>query len=264
MITEESFVDFKCPHCNEPVSFPQESAGFVQACPNCTESFIVPEDGSEVGKQIPLPIKTPRLILRRLAAHDWKDLLELMSDEEFFRYRDGVPLEEESVLHWLESDVHVKLTTPEQALYLGIEVQNGGKLIGYLSLDIHRPATTPGHVQHWPQPELSPAGIRPGSGGGPARLLLRGTKAAPGRRLVRQPECRGVPAPGEGGPATRGRICEEPMGARGVDELDLVRRVGRRVSGGRGRCAAAQLTEETKSGLRIGNQGLAGKAKGAE
>lgn len=139
MITEESFVDFKCPHCNEPVSFPQESAGFVQACPNCTESFIVPEDGSEVGTQIPLPIKTPRLVLRRLAAHDWKDLLELMSDEEFFRYRDGVPLEEEGVLHWLESDVHVKLTTPEQALYLGIEVQNGGKLIGYLSLTFTDP-----------------------------------------------------------------------------------------------------------------------------
>ena len=139
MITEESFVDFKCPHCNEPVSFPQESAGFVQACPNCTESFIVPEDGSEVGKQIPLPIKTPRLVLRRLAAHDWKDLLELMSDEEFFRYREGVPLEEEGVLHWLESDVHVKLTTPEQALYLGIEVQNGGKLIGYLSLTFTDP-----------------------------------------------------------------------------------------------------------------------------
>jgi [ribosomal protein S5]-alanine N-acetyltransferase len=134
MITEESFVDFKCPHCSELVSFPQESAGFAQACPNCTESFIVPEDGSEVGKHIPLPIKTPRLILRRLAAHDWKDLLELMSDEEFFRYRDGVPLDEDGVLHWLESDAHVKLTTPEQALYLGIEVQNGGKLVGNLSL----------------------------------------------------------------------------------------------------------------------------------
>jgi ribosomal-protein-alanine N-acetyltransferase len=134
MITEESFVDFTCPCCGEPVSFPQESAGFAQACPNCTESLIVPDDGSEVGKQIPLPIKTPRLILRRLAAHDWKDLLELMSDEEFFRYQDGVPLEEDRVLHWLESDAHVKLTTPEQPFYLGLEIQDGGKLIGYLSL----------------------------------------------------------------------------------------------------------------------------------
>ena len=139
MITEENFIDFKCPYCEEPVSFPQESAGYLQACPNCTESLIVPDDGSEVGKHIPLPIRTPRIILRRLASSDWKDLLELMSDEEFFRYQDGVPLDEDGVLHWLESDAHVKLTTPEQTFYLGIEVQNGGKLIGYVSLSFTDP-----------------------------------------------------------------------------------------------------------------------------
>jgi RimJ/RimL family protein N-acetyltransferase len=139
MITEESFVDFKCPYCGEPVSFPQESAGFAQACPNCTESLIVPDDGSEVGKQIPLPIKTSRLVLRRLVTHDWKDLLELMSDEDFFLYQDGVPLDEDHVLRWLESDAHVKLTTPEQSFYLGLEVQDGGKLIGYLSLTFTDP-----------------------------------------------------------------------------------------------------------------------------
>jgi RimJ/RimL family protein N-acetyltransferase len=139
MITEESFVDFKCPYCQEMVSFPQESAGFVQACPTCTESLIVPDDGSEVGQPIPLPIKTPRLVLRRLAGGDWKDLLELMSDEEFFRYQDGVPLDEDGVLRWLESDAHVKLTTPEQTFFLGIEAQDGGKLIGYLTLTFTDP-----------------------------------------------------------------------------------------------------------------------------
>jgi RimJ/RimL family protein N-acetyltransferase len=135
MITEESFIDFKCPACGEPVSFPQESAGFAQACPNCTQSFIVPDDGSEVGWQIPVPITTARLVLRRLAGHDWKDLLELMADEEFFRYQDGIPLDEDAVLHWLESDAHVKLTTPDQTFFLGIELQEGHKLIGYLSLN---------------------------------------------------------------------------------------------------------------------------------
>ena len=139
MITEENFIDFKCPHCGEPVSFPQASAGFLQACPICYESLLVPADGGGVGLPIPLPIKTPRLILRRLAAHDWKDLLELMADEEFFRYQDGVPLDEDGVLHWLESDAHVKLTTPEQTFYLAIELQNGGKLIGYLSLTFTDP-----------------------------------------------------------------------------------------------------------------------------
>jgi RimJ/RimL family protein N-acetyltransferase len=136
MITEESFVDFKCPHCGEMVSFPQESAGFAQACPNCTQSFIVPDDGSDVGWDIPLPITTQRLILRRLEPHDWKDLLELMADEEFFRYREGVPLDEDGVLRWLESDAHVKLTTVGQTLFLGIALQEGGKLVGYIGLDI--------------------------------------------------------------------------------------------------------------------------------
>ena len=135
MITEESFIDFKCPYCSEPVSFPRESAGFAQACPNCTQSLIVPNDGSEVGHQIPLPVATPRLVLRRLAGSDWKDLLELISDEEFFRYQDGVPLDEDGVLHWLESDAHVKLTTPDQTFYLGIQAQGDGKLIGYISLN---------------------------------------------------------------------------------------------------------------------------------
>ncbi|MCX6929626.1 MAG: GNAT family N-acetyltransferase [Verrucomicrobia bacterium] len=139
MITEESFIDFKCPYCEELVSFPSESAGSLQACHNCTESLIVPGDGSEVGQRIPLPIKAPRIILRRLAAGDWRDLLELMSDEEFFRYQDGVPLDEDGVLRWLESDAHVKLTTPEQTFFLGIEVQNGGKLIGYVSLTFTDP-----------------------------------------------------------------------------------------------------------------------------
>jgi RimJ/RimL family protein N-acetyltransferase len=139
MITEENFIDFNCPYCDDPTSFPRESAGFLQACPNCTESFIVPTDGSGVGKRIPLPIRTQRLVLRRLAPNDWKDLLELMSDEEFFRYQDGVPMDEDGVLHWLESDAHVKLTTPEQTFYLGIELQSGGKLIGYASLTFTDP-----------------------------------------------------------------------------------------------------------------------------
>jgi [ribosomal protein S5]-alanine N-acetyltransferase len=139
MITEEAFIDFKCPFCGDAASFPQADAGFLQACPNCTESLIVPDDGSEVAKKPPIPITTPRLVLRRLTGRDWKDLLELVSDEEFFRYMDGVPLDEEGVLRWLESDAHVKLTTPEQTFYLGIEVRDGGKLIGYLTLNFTDP-----------------------------------------------------------------------------------------------------------------------------
>ena len=103
MITEESFLDFKCPYCGEPVSFPQNYAGHAQECVNCMESLIVPEDGNEVGLKPPIPITTTRLILRRLAGSDWKDLLELFSDEEFFLYDERRPLEEEEVLRWLQA-----------------------------------------------------------------------------------------------------------------------------------------------------------------
>jgi RimJ/RimL family protein N-acetyltransferase len=134
MITEESFLDFKCPHCGDAVSFPQDCAGMVRECPSCIESLIVPNDGSAAGRKPPIPITTPRLVLRRLAASDWQDLQELLADEELFRYAEGRPLEEEEILHWLESDSHVRLTSPGQPFYLGIQLQDGGKVIGYVRL----------------------------------------------------------------------------------------------------------------------------------
>jgi len=123
MITEENFVDFKCPYCNGPVSFPQESVGFLRECPGCMQSLIVPEAGAELAREIPLPFKTPTLVLRRLQPGDWKALMELFGSED-----------EEQVLQWLERDAQIKLTTPEQTFCLGIEAQEGNKLIGYLGL----------------------------------------------------------------------------------------------------------------------------------
>ncbi len=134
MITEDSFVDFRCPFCGETVSFPQADAGFARACPNCTETVIVPEDGGDVGGRLPLPIETERLNLRRFAPGDWKDLLEYMSDESLFHYLGGGPLGEEELLRWLDAEVHVKLTTPDQMFYLGIELKEQGKIIGHIGL----------------------------------------------------------------------------------------------------------------------------------
>jgi RimJ/RimL family protein N-acetyltransferase len=139
MLSEESFIDFKCPYCGTPVSFPQDNAGFVQACPDCNESLIVPNDGSDTGKRIPLPINTARLVIRRFAPGDWQDLLELTSDEELFRYIEGRPLEEEEILRWLESEAHVRLTTSNQTFYLALETREPGKLIGYVGLMLTDP-----------------------------------------------------------------------------------------------------------------------------
>lgn len=122
MITEESFIDFKCPYCGELNSFPESFAGFARECVNCLESLIVPEAGSEVGRKLPIPITTERLVLRRLGASDWKDLLEFKFDAE------------EDVLRWLENDHNVKLTTLNQTFSLGIQIRDGGKIVGFLSL----------------------------------------------------------------------------------------------------------------------------------
>ena len=139
MITEASFIDFKCPYCGDTISFPRETAGYAQACPGCTESVIVPEDGGGEGRKLPVPLTTSRLILRRFAPADWQDLLECLSDEEIYRYMDGRPIEEDDVLRWLERDSQVKFTTPDQAFILGMQAQESGKLIGYVSLGLSEP-----------------------------------------------------------------------------------------------------------------------------
>lgn len=131
--TEEDFIDFKCPQCGDAVSFPLADVGFVRECPNCFGDVIVPETGNELGRTLPLPITTNRVQLRRFAAQDWKDLLELASEEE--TYVDGMPgASEEAVLHWLESDNHIRLMTPGQMFHLAIVLQDSGKLIGYAGL----------------------------------------------------------------------------------------------------------------------------------
>lgn len=133
-MTELNFIDFKCPHCGEMASFPDTHAGLPQECPNCSETVIVPADGSALGRPLPLPIPTARLVLRRLHVPDWKDLLEVMSDEALFEYVESQPLDEEQILRWLEADSHVRLTTPNQPFHLGLQTRDGEKLIGYVSL----------------------------------------------------------------------------------------------------------------------------------
>lgn len=139
MISEDSFLDFKCPYCSEPVSFPGDQAGLVQTCPLCNASLIVPAEGSPAGRAIPVPIRTPRLALRRLAPGDWKDLLGFMNDEQLFRFDEWVPLDEDAVLRWLDSDRHAQLTTPDHPYHLALELTEGEKLIGLAAFSFTQP-----------------------------------------------------------------------------------------------------------------------------
>jgi ribosomal protein S27E len=47
MKTDGNFIDCKCPGCGGAVSFPDDVAGRVEKCPNCTGDLVVPADGSE-------------------------------------------------------------------------------------------------------------------------------------------------------------------------------------------------------------------------
>jgi hypothetical protein len=77
MLTEENFIDFKCPHCEATASFPETDTGFVRACPNCLQDLIVPPDGTGVGLTIPVPVVAPRLT--RIEAKETGKLIGYLS-----------------------------------------------------------------------------------------------------------------------------------------------------------------------------------------
>ena len=127
---EPGFVDSKCPHCGAEISFPEAQIGLAQDCPICMKTIIVPEAGTEVARTLPLPIQTPRLILRRYNREDWKDVLEFMSDEKLFEFMNWLPCDEEEVVRWLEADRIARLTDEHRTLSLGIELTSSRKIIG--------------------------------------------------------------------------------------------------------------------------------------
>jgi [ribosomal protein S5]-alanine N-acetyltransferase len=132
-MSEPQFIDCVCPHCGAEMSFLEDFAGMVQDCPSCLQNVVVPADGGGQAGKLPLPIATSRLTLRRFENRDWKDLLEVVSNEELFRYMDGEPSEEEQVLHWLEQDRELRLT-PGVRFSLGVKLEAEDKLIGYAQL----------------------------------------------------------------------------------------------------------------------------------
>jgi RimJ/RimL family protein N-acetyltransferase len=130
---EDQFIDFKCPCCGEQVSFPINCAGLARECFNCNEPVVVPAQGGE-GRRIPLPMSTTRLTLRKFHGADWKDLLHLFADDDFFAAAPFKLDGEERIARWLEADAVVKLTTPGVPFILAVQAQEGAKVIGCISL----------------------------------------------------------------------------------------------------------------------------------
>ena len=131
--TEDQFVDFKCPCCGELVSFPATFAGSVQECVECTGAILVAEKGGE-GRPIPLPFSTDKLTMRKFGGQDWKDLLHLFGNEDFFAAAPFKVEGEEEIARWLEEDAVVKLTSRDVPFILAVQSKDSGKVIGIVSL----------------------------------------------------------------------------------------------------------------------------------
>jgi ribosomal-protein-alanine N-acetyltransferase len=134
-MSEDDPINFKCPFCGAELEYLKEDAGTAQACPFCSEEVVVPKEGSHEGRELPLPIITPRLSLRRLDWQDFADLFEIFSDPETFRYDPQPAWEEKQVKDWLRQTVNSKFSDARGMMALGIEIQSEPKLIGLLSID---------------------------------------------------------------------------------------------------------------------------------
>ena len=130
MDSEPKFLDLQCPYCGDTVSFPEDLQLKVQECPNCLEDLIIPDEPSPVAGKVPLPIETPRLILRRYKRDDAKDVLEFFSDERLFEYVQTGPMTAEQVSEWLEKDSYKKLTSPNTWFCLALQHRETDKVIG--------------------------------------------------------------------------------------------------------------------------------------
>jgi RimJ/RimL family protein N-acetyltransferase len=138
---EPQMIEFKCPYCGENTSFAEMVAGLPQECPFCMEILLVPYKSCDVGRRFPLPITTPRVILRRLLLDDSTGCLALQDDDELMRYLNWFSTDEERIYRWLQAEQTSKPSLEDRGLWLAIETQEGGKLIGMAGIRYLYPTT---------------------------------------------------------------------------------------------------------------------------
>jgi RimJ/RimL family protein N-acetyltransferase len=129
ILPEDSFFDFKCPYCGLVNSFPATSARTLQECASCAESLIVPEPGAPAAGKLPLPITTPRLLLRRFQLDDAGPLLELVARDESC----ALPITETDADQWIEQQRAYSFTRSQAGVYLAIELAEGRELAGFVA-----------------------------------------------------------------------------------------------------------------------------------
>jgi len=130
---ESDFVDFKCPYCKNPISFPKADAGTLKQCPTCLDSMIVPPSSGSSAERIPFPIRTERLVLRRLQTIDAQDLTDLMANAENLRFVEWNPMTLEQVEEWIANQGGVQFPHSTDCCYLALEAVAPAKVIGLIT-----------------------------------------------------------------------------------------------------------------------------------
>jgi [ribosomal protein S5]-alanine N-acetyltransferase len=133
-MNEESFITFTCPHCGRAVDYLEDYAGSAQPCPHCSEDIVVPGRGDTEGRNLPLPMETTRLILRRLQEEDLWDIIEILSNPEIFRLDERAAMTDDESKAWLSQAVKDKLSDAKGELNLGIVQRSDQKLVGLISM----------------------------------------------------------------------------------------------------------------------------------
>jgi len=127
------FIDYQCPYCHNPVSFPKADAGTLKACPNCLEPAFVPERSGLPASGIPIPVRTERLVLRRFEALDAKDLADVVSNPETLRYLNWTALTLEEAEDWVASQRQLRFPKPGEFFNFAIEAVQVGRVIGFIT-----------------------------------------------------------------------------------------------------------------------------------
>lgn len=162
--SDDSFRDFKCPYCGEVNSFPTTSVATLQECASCVESLIVPEPGAQTGGKLPLPMTTPRLLLRHFLPDDSVQLLELDAQDQ----SSTLPINETNVDQWIEQQRAARFTRGESGATLALELVGAKQLAGYVWVHFSDPAhQTAGFVL-----TITPSLRRQGLGLEAARAVL--------------------------------------------------------------------------------------------
>lgn len=124
------FVDFSCPYCHNPVSFPTPDADTLKECPNCQESMVVPESNGCPAERIRFPIRTDRLVLRCFRAADANDLAELMSDAGTLRYLRWSTMSLDDAEEWIAKGSHRHVPKAGSSCCFAVEATQIGKVVG--------------------------------------------------------------------------------------------------------------------------------------